>query len=87
MSNNGMDEFKQVFFAECAELLADMEARLLTLDAVEMDMEQINAIFRCAHSIKGGPARSAWRRCAISFISSRLCSMACVKAASPPPPP
>lgn len=50
----GMEEFKQVFFTECAELLADMEARLLVLQEGVTDKEQLNAIFRCAHSIKGG---------------------------------
>ena len=49
-----MDEFKQIFFTECAELLVDMEARLLTLEEGVTDKEQLNAIFRCAHSIKGG---------------------------------
>lgn len=49
-----MDEFKQIFFTECAELLVDMEARLLTLEEGASDKEQLNAIFRCAHSIKGG---------------------------------
>lgn len=52
MSN--MDEFKQVFFTECAELLTDMEARLLNLTEGSQDKDLLNAIFRCAHSIKGG---------------------------------
>ncbi len=51
---NDMDEFKQIFFTECAELLVDMEERLLKLDEGVSDKEQLNAIFRCAHSIKGG---------------------------------
>jgi len=49
-----MEELKQVFFTECAELLVDMEERLLKLDEGVTDKEQLNAIFRCAHSIKGG---------------------------------
>ncbi len=49
-----MDEFKTIFFTECAELLVDMESRLLELDEGTQDKEQLNAIFRCAHSIKGG---------------------------------
>ena len=49
-----MDEFKQIFFTECAELLTDMEARLLNLEEGVTDKEALNAIFRCAHSIKGG---------------------------------
>jgi len=35
-------------------LLADMEQHLLGLDPQEPDSEQLNAIFRAAHSIKGG---------------------------------
>ena len=49
-----MDEFKVIFFTECAELLVDMEERLLKLEEGVTDAEQLNAIFRCAHSIKGG---------------------------------
>lgn len=49
-----MEEFKKIFFAECAELLSDMEARLMQLQEGSQDKEQLNAIFRCAHSIKGG---------------------------------
>lgn len=49
-----MDDLKQLFFTESAELMADMEERLLKLDEGTQDKEQLNAIFRCAHSIKGG---------------------------------
>jgi Chemotaxis protein histidine kinase and related kinases len=31
-----------------------MEEKLLGLDAQNPDLEELNAIFRCAHSIKGG---------------------------------
>lgn len=51
---DNMDEFKQIFFTECAELLADMEERLMKLEEGSQDLDQLNAIFRCAHSIKGG---------------------------------
>ena len=51
---NEMDEFKQVFFIEAAELMAEMEERLMKLDEGSQDIDQLNAIFRCAHSIKGG---------------------------------
>lgn len=54
MSMSDMLEFKQVFFNEATELLADMEDRLLKFDLAAADREQLNAIFRCAHSIKGG---------------------------------
>ena len=46
--------FYQTFFDEAAELLADMEQHLLILDPENPDSEQLNAIFRAAHSIKGG---------------------------------
>ncbi|MBY0439977.1 MAG: Hpt domain-containing protein, partial [Burkholderiales bacterium] len=49
-----MSQFYQVFFEECAEHLASMETLLLDLDPVQPDPEQLNAIFRAAHSIKGG---------------------------------
>ncbi|MFZ2267856.1 MAG: chemotaxis protein CheW [Azonexus sp.] len=48
-----MSQFYQVFFEESAEHLAAMEALLLDLDLENPDPEQLNAIFRAAHSIKG----------------------------------
>ncbi len=48
--------FYQTFFDEADELLADMEQHLLLLDPLTPDNEQLNAIFRAAHSIKGGAA-------------------------------
>lgn len=48
-----MSQFYQVFFEESAEHLAAMEALLLDLDVENPDTEQLNAIFRAAHSIKG----------------------------------
>ncbi|MDP3539361.1 MAG: chemotaxis protein CheW [Azonexus sp.] len=48
-----MSQFYQVFFEESAEHLAAMEALLLDLDIENPDSEQLNAIFRAAHSIKG----------------------------------
>ena len=49
-----MSQFFQVFFEECAEHLASIENLLLELDPSDPDPEQLNAIFRAAHSIKGG---------------------------------
>lgn len=46
--------FSLVFFEECAEHLADMERLLLAMDPHNPDQEDLNAIFRAAHSIKGG---------------------------------
>lgn len=47
-------DFYDTFFEEAEELLADMERHLLELDVEAPDAEQLNAIFRAAHSIKGG---------------------------------
>ncbi len=49
-------QFYQTFFDEAEELLAEMEHLLLALDIDAPDNEQLNAIFRAAHSIKGGAA-------------------------------
>ncbi|MFJ2995047.1 chemotaxis protein CheA [Pandoraea sp. NPDC087047] len=49
-------QFYQTFFDEAEELLAEMEHLLLALDVSAPDNEQLNAIFRAAHSIKGGAA-------------------------------
>jgi two-component system, chemotaxis family, sensor kinase CheA len=48
-----MSQFYQVFFAEAAEHLESMESLLLALDHESPDDEQLNAVFRSAHSIKG----------------------------------
>ncbi|AHG22031.2 chemotaxis protein CheA [Chania multitudinisentens RB-25] len=48
--------FYQTFFDEADELLADMEQHLLELNPLAPDIELLNAIFRAAHSIKGGAA-------------------------------
>ena len=49
-----MDEIVSVFIQECREQLAEMEAGLLRLEQVPDDHDNINAIFRAAHTIKGG---------------------------------
>ncbi len=51
-----MSQFYQVFFEESADLLKEMERLLLELDVVEPAKDDLNAIFRTAHSIKGGSA-------------------------------
>ena len=51
-----MSQFYQVFFDEAEELLAEKEKLLLALDIATPDGEDLNAIFRAAHSIKGGAA-------------------------------
>ncbi len=49
-----MKQFHSVFFEESQEHLDEMEHLLLELDVVNPDNEQLNTIFRAAHSIKGG---------------------------------
>ncbi|TKC89240.1 chemotaxis protein CheA [Trinickia terrae] len=49
-------QFYQTFFDEADELLAQMEQLLLNLDIDAPDPEDLAAIFRAAHSIKGGAA-------------------------------
>ncbi|WP_198390966.1 Hpt domain-containing protein, partial [Burkholderia ubonensis] len=49
-------QFYQTFFDEADELLAQMEQLLLNLDVDALDPEDGAAIFRAAHSIKGGAA-------------------------------
>ena len=49
-----LKQFRGAFFEEAGEHLADMERLLLELDPAQPDAEGVNAIFRAAHSIKGG---------------------------------
>lgn len=51
-----MSQFYEVFFDESEELLAEAERLLLGIDLENPDVEELNAIFRAAHSIKGGAA-------------------------------
>jgi two-component system, chemotaxis family, sensor kinase CheA len=51
-----ISQFYQVFFEESKEHLEEMERLLLKLNADKPDFDQLNAIFRAAHSIKGGSA-------------------------------
>ncbi|KQW38141.1 chemotaxis protein CheA [Rhizobacter sp. Root404] len=51
-----LSQFYQVFFEEAGENLDRMEAQLLEIDIAAADDEELNSIFRCAHSVKGGAA-------------------------------
>ncbi len=51
-----MSQFLQTFYEESFEGLDSMEGNLLNFDVGVVDAEKINAIFRVAHSIKGGSA-------------------------------
>ena len=59
-ANSGADfdlsQFYQIFFEEASENLDQMEQMLLSLDLSAANDEELNGIFRCAHSIKGGAA-------------------------------
>ena len=49
-----MEEILSVFSVEAREQLEAMEAGLLQLEQGDRDAETINAVFRAAHTIKGG---------------------------------
>ena len=51
-----LSQFYQIFFEEAGENLDQMEQMLLDLDLSAANDEELNGIFRCAHSIKGGAA-------------------------------
>lgn len=51
-----ISRFYQVFFDESKEHLQNIEQLLLKLNVAKPDFDQLNAIFRAAHSIKGGSA-------------------------------
>lgn len=49
-----LDYFKRVFFEECHELLNVTETKLMEIASGTYEAEDIHAIFRAVHSIKGG---------------------------------
>ncbi len=49
-----LSQFHQIFFEESFEGLDVMEQELIALQPQSVDLENINTIFRAAHSIKGG---------------------------------
>jgi len=62
-SAGGIDfaALRGVFFEEAAEHLAAMEMLLVGLDPAAASDDDLNAIFRAAHSIKGGAATFGYR--------------------------
>ena len=48
-----MSQFTQLFFEEASENLSDMENLLLAITVDQPDFDDLDAIFRSAHSIKG----------------------------------
>ncbi|WP_296444586.1 chemotaxis protein CheA [Rhodoferax sp. UBA5149] len=55
-----LTQFYQIFFEEAGENLDSMEQLLLNLNIETADDEELNGIFRCAHSVKGGAATFAF---------------------------
>jgi len=51
-----LSQFYQIFFEEAGENLDLMEQMLLNMDLETANDEDLNGIFRCAHSVKGGAA-------------------------------
>jgi two-component system chemotaxis sensor kinase CheA len=54
MEDFDLTQFHQTFFDEAQEHLDEMERLLLAVDIHAPGAEELNAIFRAAHSIKGG---------------------------------
>lgn len=54
--DNPLEDLKEVFTAECYEILEAMESQLLEINSTPKEAlpELLNAIFRGAHSMKGG---------------------------------
>ena len=51
---DNLSQYNEVFFDEAQEHLDTMETLLLAYDIDAPDMEELNSVFRAAHSIKGG---------------------------------
>ena len=56
VSSLDLSQFFEVFLEESEELLSEMESLLLAIDISSPGQEECNAIFRTAHSVKGGAA-------------------------------
>lgn len=53
---DSLSQFNEAFFEEAQEHLETIETMLLDYDVVAPDIEDLNSVFRAAHSIKGGSA-------------------------------
>lgn len=51
-----MDEFRDMFFVECDELLEVLATGLRQIEQPGFDVETVHAVFRAVHSVKGGAA-------------------------------
>lgn len=56
------EQFRQTFFEECSELLAELDGQLGVMKRGEADNEALNAIFRAVHSIKAGAGAFGFRQ-------------------------
>lgn len=54
-----LDEFRDMFFVECDELLEVLATGLRQMESPTADKETVHAVFRAVHSIKGGAAAFA----------------------------
>lgn len=57
-----LEQFKETFIAESFDLIEEMEHLLIEYDKDSESLDEINAIFRCAHSIKGGAGAFGFKR-------------------------
>jgi two-component system chemotaxis sensor kinase CheA len=55
-----LSRFKATYFEECAELLASAEETLTRLQESGPNEDDMHAVFRCVHSIKGGAGAFAF---------------------------
>ncbi|MBP6815496.1 MAG: Hpt domain-containing protein, partial [Burkholderiaceae bacterium] len=53
MSEINLDAALVIFFEEARDMLAQIEQCVLELEQKPNDVEELNALFRCAHTIKG----------------------------------
>lgn len=51
-----MDEFREMFFVECDELLEVLANGLRQMEQPGFDKETVHGVFRAVHSVKGGAA-------------------------------
>lgn len=75
-----LSQFKATYFEECAELLATAEETIARLQEGTGSDEDLNAVFRCVHSIKGALALSRSRRWFISLMCLKPRSTICARA-------
>ena len=60
--NDKMEQFQGIYFEECSDLLESCESYLVKLESGDYSNEDINAIFRCVHTIKGGAGTFGFSR-------------------------